>query len=68
MALYNVQPNLDLQVIITCDSTAVVGYLLTTDIVAETEINYSIKTSTYKCGERVRIREKEAAMIILIQD
>ena len=34
MALYNVQPNLDLQVIITCDSTAVVGYLLTTDIVA----------------------------------
>ena len=55
LGVYNIEKNSDLQMIVTCDSSAVTGYLLTTEVIAESQINFNIDTSKYSCGDRVRI-------------
>ena len=66
MGVYNTEPNLDLQLTATCDSSVVTGYVLTTEVVADYQINYNIDTSKYTCGDRVRIQQDKAALLILV--
>ena len=75
MLLSNEQNQLDLQITITCDQNLVKGYLVTAPIfppaVNETrgELDFTkIDTTSYSCGNRVRVKQQEAAVIILIQD
>ncbi len=69
------QSQLDLQIVVTCDSNLVKGYLVTVPMLPPA-VNKTeglpdltkIDTSSFSCGDRVRVKEQEAALIILIQD
>ena len=66
IAAINLEDNLDLQAIVTCDSSAVKGYLLTADISTLDQKSFKFDTSKYTCGDKARIQQKKIAAIILI--
>lgn len=55
MGVKNIENNLDLQLIATCNSSIITGYVLTTDITSETQKNFTFDTNKYSCGDKVRI-------------
>jgi hypothetical protein len=55
VAITNLQSSLDLQVIVTCDSSVVKGYVLTSDIKSLDQTGLKFDTNKYNCGEKVRI-------------
>ena len=58
-----------MQLIVTCDSSLVVGYVLSGDLNPESEEGPTNKaTENYSCGDKVRIKEKRAIGLILIQN
>ncbi len=68
IAISNLEYSLDLQVIVTCDSSLVTGYFVNYDKNNETEEISNPATSKYKCGDRVRIQQNKFGSITLIQD
>ena len=66
MGIQNIIADLDLLLTETCDSSAVVGYVLTTDNVSVEQTNPKIDTSKYSCGDKVRIKANAGAIIVLI--
>ena len=66
MTITNLQSNLDLQLIVTCDSSVVKGYVLTSDIKSLDQTELKFDTNKYNCGDKVRIQQNRAAAIFLI--
>ena len=69
VAVGNIEDGLDLQLIITCDSSQVVGYSILTDVSFDPSAPPSaITTTKYSCGDKVRIQQNKAGGVILIQN
>ena len=75
LTIFNEQNQLDLQITVKCNSDFVKAYLVTASILsANSTMEYSLideatmEITTYTCFERVRIKQNENALIILIQD
>jgi hypothetical protein len=57
LAVQNLQKDLDLQAVITCDSSVVTGYVLSADVTTSQDLSkLKIDTSKYSCGDKVRIQ------------
>ncbi len=63
----NLEVGLDLQLIVTCDSSLVVGYALPNDLNADSK-EKPTKTDNYSCGDKVRIKEASTIAVVLIQN
>ena len=58
-----------MQLTVTCDSSVVVGYVLSADLNPDTEDGpTNTATEKYSCGDNVRIKEKRTIGVILIQN
>ena len=58
-----------MQLIITCDSSQVVGYSILTDVSLDPSAPPSaITTTNYSCGDKVRIQQNKGGGVILIQN
>ena len=66
MVIRNLENNLDVQIIASCDGNNVKGYVLTADVTSLTDMPTNIETKEYSCGDRVRIQQNKGALIILI--
>ncbi len=66
MGIQNLENNLDLQIIITCDSSLVKGYLLTGDVTLSEQTNFKLDTSKYSCGDKIRVQQNKGAIVVLI--
>ena len=55
-----------MQATVTCDSSVVKGYLLTSEITIIGQKLLKYDTSEYTCGDRVRIEQMKGVYIILI--
>ncbi len=64
--VFNTQPQLDLQLTVTCDSSGVFGYLIKADSFIKNQTEKNLVTSSYSCGDRVRIQENQGINVILI--
>ncbi len=51
----NLEDGLDLQLIVTCDSSLVVGYSLSGEVNPDLKGVEKITTNKYGCGDKVRI-------------
>ena len=57
VGVQNLENNLDLQVIVSCDGNNVKGYLLTAEVNSVSQDIFKIDTATYSCGDKVRIQQ-----------
>ena len=50
----------------TCDSSLVKGYVLTTDVTSIEQVKFKYDTSMYTCGDKVKIQQNKGVVIVLI--
>ena len=62
----NLEPDLDLQLIVTCDSSFVTGYGLLADQNPATEEISKLDIASYKCGDKLRISQNKFGAVVLI--
>ena len=56
-----------MQLIVTCDSSLVAGYVLSGDLNPDSEEGVTNEaTDKYSCGDKVRIKQRRAIGVILI--